>query len=354
MNIKKYISELLYKHDSVVLPDFGAFICIVKNSEWEHGTQTLFPPKKIISFNDKIKNNDGLLAHYISNEKNISIQDAQQQLDDFVRELKNHIARNEIFTFPNVGTLQYTSDSRYVFKPEEINYNEDSFGLLPTKGTVTFKVEHEQEIRHVEKFIPIANSHPKKTNKAWYYAAAVIIICCTVFAGQSIYNLYYKNKNNWNEAGIKETVVSSNSVANNIKEQKSNINPEAQQKALENEAIEAVSSNIVEQLETSTLENKTLTATETTIEQTTNEVFSKKNMIVFGSFYQYKHAKELCEKLLSEKNISSSVIRTADGKYYKSVIIIEGSRSKAFAEMNAIKQEKKIDAFVSTDVVKVF
>lgn len=338
MNIKQYISEILYKHDSVILPDFGGFISIIKNSEWEHGTQTLFPPKKIISFNDKLKTNDGLLAHHISTVNNISIIEAQQALDEFVRELKSHIHRNEIFAFPGLGTLQYTKDERYIFKPELVNFHENSFGLLPT--TSRFKANQilEPKIQHVEHFVKI-NNEAKHTKKYWYYGAAAILIFSFILAGQIIYNNYYKTKDNWNEAGLKDTITKYNETIVNeeIDNKKSNIIK-----------TDTINKNSIAEIKSNELSNVNAVT-----DSLTTNTFEKKNMIVFGSFYSSKPAFNLCKKLKQQYNLQCNVIKSANTRYYKSVIIIKGSRGKAFNEMYFIKESNDIDAFVSTDWVKI-
>ena len=66
MSIFKDISHLLHLNDCVILPDFGAFIlksksAYIKNNEF-------CPPSKYVSFNSMLKDNDGLLAKFISEE----------------------------------------------------------------------------------------------------------------------------------------------------------------------------------------------------------------------------------------------------------------------------------------------
>lgn len=338
MNIKQYISEVLYKHDSVILPNFGGFITIIKNSEWEHGTQTLFPPKKIISFNDNLRTNDGLLAHYISKVNNISIIEAQQALDEFVRELKNHIQRNEIFSFPGLGTLQYTTDERYIFKPELVNFYENSFGLLPATSRVKANQILETKIQHVEHFIKI-NNEAKKSKKYWYYGAAAILVFSFILAGQIIYNNIYKTKDNWNEAGLKDTITKYNDTI--VK------------KEIDNKASEIIESKSISKTITADIKADELSNVNAVTDSLAINTFEKKNMIVFGSFYSSKPAFNLCKKLKQQYNLQCNVIKSANTKYYKSVIIIKGSRGKAFNEMYFIKENNDIDAFVSTEWVKI-
>ena len=70
MSIFKDISHLLHSNDCVILPDFGAFILKSKSAYIENNE--FFPPSKYVSFNSMLKDNDGLLAKFISEERKIS------------------------------------------------------------------------------------------------------------------------------------------------------------------------------------------------------------------------------------------------------------------------------------------
>ena len=70
MSIFKDISHLLHSNDCVILPDFGAFILKSKSAYVENNE--FFPPSKYVSFNSMLKDNDGLLAKFISEKKKIS------------------------------------------------------------------------------------------------------------------------------------------------------------------------------------------------------------------------------------------------------------------------------------------
>ena len=66
MNIEHYISQLLYRYQCVTVPGFGAFLTEIQSAQWVESANSFYPPKKLISFNTNIKNNDGLLANHIA------------------------------------------------------------------------------------------------------------------------------------------------------------------------------------------------------------------------------------------------------------------------------------------------
>ena len=63
--ISNYINDLLFHHDCVVVSGLGAFILNSESAIVDEKGK-IEPPKKIISFNRLINQNDGLLANYIS------------------------------------------------------------------------------------------------------------------------------------------------------------------------------------------------------------------------------------------------------------------------------------------------
>lgn len=65
MKIEVYISQLLYRYQCVTVPGFGAFLTETHSAQLNESTNS-FSSKKTISFNSRIKNNDGLLANHIA------------------------------------------------------------------------------------------------------------------------------------------------------------------------------------------------------------------------------------------------------------------------------------------------
>ena len=57
--ISKYISELLFLHDCVIIPEFGGFVGNNKSAVLNEITRTISPPSKEILFNLNLQTNDG-------------------------------------------------------------------------------------------------------------------------------------------------------------------------------------------------------------------------------------------------------------------------------------------------------
>ena len=85
MSISKHIIELLHKHDCVIIPGFGAFL--TKSIPASHDNNIFSPPKKSVTFNGMLKENDGLLANEISAKENISYNASLKQIKKEVKAL---------------------------------------------------------------------------------------------------------------------------------------------------------------------------------------------------------------------------------------------------------------------------
>ena len=74
MNIESYIAQLLYRYQCVTVPGFGAFLTEIQSAQLIESSHSFFPPKKVISFNAHLKNNDGLLANHIAQAEKTSYE----------------------------------------------------------------------------------------------------------------------------------------------------------------------------------------------------------------------------------------------------------------------------------------
>jgi hypothetical protein len=126
----KYISELLLEHDCVVVPGLGGFVANYAPAQINGSRHTIFPPYKKIVFNRKLKNNDGLLAEYISAVENKSFTEATNSLNLFAENIIQRLNKGETILIESVGSLAMGAENNILF---EANTNSNlllsSFGL---------------------------------------------------------------------------------------------------------------------------------------------------------------------------------------------------------------------------------
>ncbi len=126
----KYISELLLEHDCVVVPGLGGFVANYAPAEINTSRHIIFPPYKKIVFNRKLKNNDGLLAEYISAVEQKTFSEATVFLNQFAHNIITRLEKGEIILIESVGTLTMGIENNISFEPNtSSNLLTSSFGF---------------------------------------------------------------------------------------------------------------------------------------------------------------------------------------------------------------------------------
>jgi len=186
----------------VSVPGFGAFLCEWQSAQVLVGQNSFIPPKKVISFNSHIKNNDGLLANHIALQEKISYENALNKIQTQVVFWLEKLENKENLVLENIGEIFSNSEHNFVFKPNTaINYLTDSFGLagfnspeIARANQITSEVEPIVEApvsidNTVEDETPVIPLNGKNRTKNWMkYAAAVAIFAS---AGTYGYKMYF-------------------------------------------------------------------------------------------------------------------------------------------------------------------
>ena len=129
MQLQKYIKELLYQHECVTVPHFGAFLTRSINALIKEDTGVFNPPRKEVGFNQLLKSNDGILAHYMAQKENISYEQAIRKIEKEVIVWKQRLHTQHL-TFEGIGEMRLTPEKKINFSPfGSINFDLDSFGL---------------------------------------------------------------------------------------------------------------------------------------------------------------------------------------------------------------------------------
>ena len=82
-NLDTYIEDLLFKHQCVIIPEFGAFVSNRKAAELA-ADKSFSPPQKELTFNSRLTYNDGLVAKHISEVERSSYEEAQEYIKSVV------------------------------------------------------------------------------------------------------------------------------------------------------------------------------------------------------------------------------------------------------------------------------
>lgn len=130
MNLAKYIHDLLLENETVIIPGFGAFVSNYKPAEINPETNEINPPSKQISFNQKIRNNDGLLVGSVALGESVSHFDALKLIEKERENIVYQLDKGERVILAETGEL-YTNEAHEIllnaFADENLLL--DSFGL---------------------------------------------------------------------------------------------------------------------------------------------------------------------------------------------------------------------------------
>lgn len=191
MQLETYISDLLYRYDCVTVPNFGAFLTNRVSAKVHESTHTFYPPKKVLSFNEQLQNNDGLLANYIAEIEKIPYNTATEKIAKQVKAIKSYLIEGETIQFENIGELVLNTEGKMIFNPSNhINYLTDAFGLSHFTSENIKREVYKETVETIEETTPLAFTPEKRSNNNWlkYAAAAVIVLGLGGFFGANYYN----------------------------------------------------------------------------------------------------------------------------------------------------------------------
>ena len=196
MSIFKDISHLLYYNDCVILPNFGAFVLKSKSAYIEDNE--FFPPSKYVSFNSMLKDNDGLLAKFISEERKISYKKSLKLISDEVKVLNEKLSEDLIFDTEYLGIFELKEKNTLIFNPDfSINFDSSVFGLNSFVRKPIINISSKRT----------ADKSQFDTNNLLRYAAIFISILGLSYFGYFNYNNYLNNEKLKNIAKAQEKIL---------------------------------------------------------------------------------------------------------------------------------------------------
>tara|TARA_B100000989_G_scaffold140274_1_gene104354 strand:- start:308 stop:1180 length:873 start_codon:yes stop_codon:yes gene_type:complete len=183
MKISSYIFELLQSHDCVIVPNFGALVARNISAKISSDGSKIFPPNKELSFNKNLVKNDGLLINAISSNENISYEEAEQKITNWVRRTNKKLEKQRYFEIKNIGSISL-ENTKYVFVP-----NQNSIFLKSSYG---FNSIDSSEI----------TKRQKNINNTYLKYAAILIVFLSLTG--VLTKSYFDSINEFNKASYAE------------------------------------------------------------------------------------------------------------------------------------------------------
>ncbi len=185
---------MLYRYECVIIPDFGGFVTNTKSARIGTNAKEFHPPSKVLTFNNHLKNNDGLLANYIASVDKMPFKTAMNFIQFEVQEWLQKLQHEDI-TLDNVGTLTLDGEN-IIFEPQKnINYLTESFGLSSFVSPEIKRETYIKEVEELEEKAPILVSQKSKAAPNYLKYAAIFVVGLSILglAGNQLYK-DYQNK----------------------------------------------------------------------------------------------------------------------------------------------------------------
>jgi hypothetical protein len=190
MKIEVYIAQLLYRYQCVTVPGFGAFLTEIQSAQLNESSNSFSPPKKTISFNAYLKNNDGLLANHIAQAEKTSYEYAVSAIQFEIFNWKKTLQENGLFTVKNVGDFCLNADKNLIFTPyDQTNYLSSSFGLTPFVSPLVKREQFEKQIEAIEEKETITLVPEARTTNSYLKYAAIFVLGLGI-TGSICYPIY--------------------------------------------------------------------------------------------------------------------------------------------------------------------
>lgn len=176
----EHIEYLLINHDCVILPNWGAFLSNYTPAVFDEETGDIVPPVRTISFNESIKQNDGLLANSISHKKSVSYAVAISAINTDVESFKIQLNHSGELQFGNLGMFKLNQNGSLLFEPNS------NLGISSFYGLVGFKL---QPLTNRAKAVETEDSGLNNENikesfihKSLRYASSIVLLIGLLFA----------------------------------------------------------------------------------------------------------------------------------------------------------------------------
>lgn len=179
LQLHEHISRLLFDHECVIIPGFGAFLTRYYSAEVNHATHMMRPPSKRVYFNASINENEGLLAKAISHTEGITYTQSLANIKNEVAQWQQTLTKSKKLNLPGIGRLYIDEVSgKLQFSPSlETNFATTSYGLSIFRSPA---IQREAQIRKtihqtIEKHVVTETAEGKKRKVAtWVPWAAAL------------------------------------------------------------------------------------------------------------------------------------------------------------------------------------
>lgn len=157
------ITELLNKSESLEIQGFGRFSKKEVHANFSNNQAVLNAAKHLLVFEVDLNCKDFQLAEYLATQTQITIQEAQSNIEQLVLEWKSALSKGESINLAQLGTITANNGIWQLSPVAESHIDAESYGFSPIKIQSITPVE--STIEQEENLIPNAESNFVPENK---------------------------------------------------------------------------------------------------------------------------------------------------------------------------------------------
>lgn len=177
-----FLEHLLYEHECVIIPQFGGFVVNGQDFQFNAKEGKIYPKRKCVAFNEKLKTDDRFLTTEWAKKQAISQKEASIEITAISKDLKSQISTQGYLTIGELGAFTLNSENRLSFSPNsDFNADLSVFGLFPVGLGQALPKQKKPvlEVVSVAEDLPSYTPEPspvKVSRSAYVYALIAFII----------------------------------------------------------------------------------------------------------------------------------------------------------------------------------
>ena len=141
MELSKYILDLLYRYELVIIPDLGGLLVKSLSAQIDERSHTFSPPSKRLGFNSQLIDNDGLLANHIASVDKVPYETALNFIKFEVKNLLETLQNHDV-VLDDIGSFSLNAEGNLLFDPNpDANFLTESFGFTNIVSPAVSRVE---------------------------------------------------------------------------------------------------------------------------------------------------------------------------------------------------------------------
>jgi hypothetical protein len=325
----KYISDLLYHYDCVIISGLGGFVAEYHPAVTDPANHRIAPPSKTFFFDEDRKIDGNILVSYIASMELKPEEEVRQAIEGMAQDTRNRLLKNEKVSLGDLGYFYRSASGKTCFEFTGVkNFYAESLGLLEVELPVhaeTAKIVHpvahipsvaKPAMKGTAPMVPDSRKHHPRA----LLVSGIVLLLLAGGAGLVYYTVGFSEA--WNSIRHfttrgKVTVKHSDTVASIDTGMGKTLNEQTRIK----NALQVAREDSIAKLRVADL---------------------KHYYLIAASFRDYEKALQM-QKELVDKGFPSEIVNT-DLRWYRVTLGSFTDRSQALLELEKVRAATRNDA----------